>query len=78
MVYAVAATKNTVGLMLIKITPGKVTGGVTLKREASIRKKKYGKHALKIQTALGAKHVATVVSTKAMKNHYKLFVNLNY
>jgi hypothetical protein len=77
MVHAVAATKNTVGPMLMKTTPGQVTGGATLKRQASMGKKEYGKHALKNQTALGIEHVAAVVSTKAMKNHNGMFVDLS-
>ncbi len=78
MVHAVAATKHTVGPMLMETTPGQVIGGATLKRQASMGKKKYGKHALKIQTVLGIEHVAAVVSTKAMKNHNGMFVNLYY
>jgi hypothetical protein len=78
MVHAVAATKDTVGPMLMKTIPDQATGGATLKRQASMGKKKYGKHALKIQTALGIEHVAAVVSTKAMKNHNGMFVSFNY
>ncbi len=44
-VHVVAATRDIAGPMLMKSPPTKVTGGVTLKKQVSMRKKEYGKYA---------------------------------
>lgn len=75
MVHAAAATRDIVGLMRMKTTLSQVIGGATLKNEVSMRKKRYGKHALKILIALGIDHVVVAVSTRVMKKLSGMFAS---
>ncbi len=78
MVHAAAATKVIAGHMPMPNILMREIGGVTHNRQVLQESKKIGKHARKIQDALGIEHVVAVGNIKGMKNQNGTFVNFNY